>query len=141
MCAILKALIETEAHVGNPMAIMKSTAQTPFAERAGRTLGRMWRGCERRAAGAMAAHGLPRHVVTVLLWIIKLALLGTLLYVAFWVGLLLLFAVTGAWLLRNDDGSYDEEHRPKWEYGLAGYGLYSHDGQRIDPHDPDDEQD
>ena len=122
---------------------MKTAAQTTFAERLGRTLGRAWRGCarlERRAQGWLLAQGWAPAIAKAALLAGKLAAIGVLLYTAFWLALLLAFALVGAWVVRNDDGSYDEEHKPEWRYGPAGYGLYTHDDYRIDPHDPEDEQ-
>jgi hypothetical protein len=122
---------------------MKTAAQTTFAERLGRTLGRAWRGCarlDRRAQGWLLAQGWAPGIAKAALLAVKLAAIGVLLYTAFWLALLLAFAVVGAWVVRNDDGSYDEEHKPEWRYGPAGYGLYTHDDYRIDPHDPEDEQ-
>jgi hypothetical protein len=123
---------------------MKYTAPNSFAERAGRVLGRAWRGFlrrERQAHAWLVAQGMNAGFANGMLWAIRLALLALVLYGVFWVALVLAFALAGAWIIRNDDGSYDKEHEPKWEYGPAGYGLYSYDGYRIDPHDPDDEQD
>ena len=122
---------------------MKTAAQTTFAERLGRTLGRAWRGCARlvrRALGWLLAQGWAPGIAKAALLAVKLAAIGVLLYTAFWLALLLAFALVGAWVVRNDDGSYDEEHKPEWRYGPAGYGLYTHDDYRIDPHDPEDEQ-
>ncbi|MBG4649513.1 DUF3742 family protein [Azospira sp. APE16] len=122
---------------------MKTAAQTTFAERLGRTLGRAWRGCarlDRRAQGWLLARGWAPGIAKAALLAVKLAAIGVLLYTAFWLALLLAFALVGAWVVRNDDGSYDEEHKPEWRYGPAGYGLYTHDDYRIDPHDPEDEQ-
>ena len=122
---------------------MKTAAQTTFAERLGRTLGRAWRGCarlDRRAQGWLLTQGWAPGIAKAALLAVKLAAIGVLLYTAFWLALLLAFALVGAWVLRNDDGSYDEEHKPEWRYGPAGYGLYTHDDYRIDPHDPEDEQ-
>ncbi len=122
---------------------MKTAAQTTFAERLGRTLGRAWRGCarlDRRAQGWLLARGWTPGIAKAALLAVKLAAIGVLLYTAFWLALLLAFALVGAWVVRNDDGSYDEEHKPEWRYGPAGYGLYTHDDYRIDPHDPEDEQ-
>ncbi|MGK8792234.1 DUF3742 family protein [Pseudomonas aeruginosa] len=122
---------------------MKTAAQTTFAERLGRTLGRAWRGCarlDRRAQGWLLAQGWAPGIAKAALLAVKLAAIGVLLYTAFWLALLLAFALVGAWVVRNDDGSYDEEHKPEWRYGPAGYGLYTHDDHRIDPHDPEDEQ-
>lgn len=122
---------------------MKTATQTTFAERAGRTLGRAWRGCvclDRRAQDWLVAQGWAPGVARTVLLVVKLAVLGVLLYAAFWLALLLVFALAGAWLLRNDDGSYDEEQKTEWRYGPAGYGLYTSSEQRIDPHDPEDDQ-
>lgn len=122
---------------------MKTAAQTTFAERLGRALVRAWRGCARldqRAQGWLRAQGLAPGAARVASFIVKLAVIGVLLYSAFWLALLLAFALAGAWLLRNDDGSYDEEQQTEWRYGPAGYGLYTSNDQRIDPHDPDDDQ-
>lgn len=122
---------------------MKTAAQTTFAERLGRTLGQAWRGCarlDRRAQGWLLAQGWAPGIAKAALLAVKLAAIGVLLYTAFWLALLLAFALVGAWVVRNDDGSYDEEHKPEWRYGPAGYGLYTHDDYRIDPHDPEDEQ-
>lgn len=122
---------------------MKTAAQTTFAERLGRAFGRTWRGCarlDRRAQTWLLARGwAPRLAKTVLLFV-KLAVFGVLLYTALWLALLLAFALAGAWLLRNDDGSFDEEQEIEWRYGPAGYGLYTPNDQRIDPHDPDEDQ-
>lgn len=122
---------------------MKIVAQIIFAERLGRTLGRAWRSCarlDRRAQGWLLARGWAPGIAKAALLAVKLAAIGVLLYTAFWLALLLAFALVGAWVVRNDDGSYDEEHKPEWRYGPAGYGLYTHDDYRIDPHDPEDEQ-
>ena len=122
---------------------MKTAAQTTFAERLGRMLGRAWRSCarlDRRAQGWLLARGWAPGIAKAALLAVKLAAIGVLLYTAFWLALLLAFALVGAWVVRNDDGSYDEEHKPEWRYGPAGYGLYTHDDYRIDPHDPEDEQ-
>jgi hypothetical protein len=122
---------------------MKTVAQTTFAERLGRALGRAWRGCarlDRRAQGWLRAQGLAPGAAGAVSLVVKLAALAVLLYSAFWLALLLTFALAGAWLLRNDDGSYDEEQQTEWRYGPAGYGLYTSSDQRVDPHDPDDDQ-
>lgn len=91
---------------------MKPSAQTSFAERLGQVFGRMRRGClrqEREINGWLVEHGLPAGGATALLWIIKLAVLGVLLYVAFWMVLVLLFAVVAAWMVRDSDDDASEE--------------------------------
>lgn len=91
---------------------MKPSAQSTFAERAGRILGRMWRACmrqEQKVNGWLVEHGVPAGGATALLWIVKLVVLGVLLYVAFWLALLLVFAVAAAWMIRDSDHDESEE--------------------------------
>ena len=76
-----------------------------------------------RAQGWLLAQGWAPGIAKAALLAVKLAAIGVLLYTAFWLALLLAFALVGAWVVRNDDGSYDEEHKPEWRYGPAGYGL------------------
>lgn len=118
---------------------MKTTSRTTNAERAGRWLGRVWRGFVRKEARAvhwLAGKGLPAGVARLLLWIVKLAVFAVLLYVAFWLALLLAFAVAAAWLVRNAD--LDDEKQPELRDGHSGVGLYDKDDWRIDMGDPDD---
>ncbi|HRJ79393.1 MAG TPA: DUF3742 family protein [Planctomycetota bacterium] len=115
---------------------MKPAAQITFAERAGRALGQMWRAgtrLERKAYAWLVARGLAKGA----LWAVKLAVLAILLYAAFWVALLLVFAVVAAWVARNG-GLDEDDQEPEWRMGLSGYGLYRGD-TRIDPGGPDDD--
>lgn len=52
---------------------------------------------EKKAAHRLVVQGAPEGVAWTLLWFARLAVLGVLLYVAFWLALLLLFAVAVAW--------------------------------------------
>lgn len=91
---------------------MKTAAQTTFVERAGRNLGRLWRGCarlERRAAQSLIANGFAPGVAKALLLLVKLAALGVLLYVAVWFALLLAFVVAAAWMARDVTSDESEE--------------------------------
>jgi len=118
---------------------MKPSTQTTFSELTGRTLGRMWRGfarLDRKAGGWLAAQGMPLALAKALLWGVKLAVLGVLLYAAFWLALVLLFAVVSAWVACNT--AFDDDQEPEWRMGLSGYGLYRGD-TRIDPGSPDDD--
>ncbi|MGQ0697480.1 MAG: DUF3742 family protein [Panacagrimonas sp.] len=111
------------------------------AERMGRRLGLMWRGylCrEQHVAGWLVARGVPAGAAAAVLWIVKLAVLGVLLYAAFWLALLLAFAVTAAWLAQHDDTDQEEPH-PEWREGPNGFGLYDKSDWRIDPHVTDDD--
>lgn len=118
---------------------MKRTTRTTAAECAGRWLGRAWRGVVRQEARAvqwLAGKGLPASVARLLLWIVKLAIFVVLLYVAFWLALLLAFAVIAAWLVRNAD--LDDEKQPEWRDGHSGIGVYDKDDWRINMGDPND---
>ena len=118
---------------------MNATPRTTKAERAGRWLGHAWRGLARQEARAiqwLAGKGLPAGVARLLLWIVKLVVFGVLLYAAFWLALLLAFALIAAWLVRNAD--LDEEKQPELRDGHSGIGWYNKDDLRIDMGDPDD---
>jgi len=122
---------------------MDTAARTTVADRLGRTLGRAVRACvrlNRRAHRWLVLGGCSPDVAKRLVTIAGLLAIAVLLYVAMWIALAILFAVVCAWVASNDDGSHDEEQRPEWRYGAAGYGLYTPQEQRIDPHDPKDEQ-
>ena len=111
-----------------------------WSHRLGRGAGRAWRGYlrrEQRVAGWLVTRGVPAGAATAVLWIVKLALLGVLLYSAFWLALLLAFAVTAAWFVQHDDAD-QEEPQPEWREGPNGFGLYDKSDWRIDPHVTDD---
>jgi len=79
---------------------MNTTTRIATAERFGRWLGRGWRGYvrgERRVSAVLVAKGVPVAVAGVLVWAVKLAVFGMLLYLAFWVALLILFMVGVTW--------------------------------------------
>lgn len=118
---------------------MKHTAHPTTAERTGRWLGRTWRGFVRQEARAvqwLTGKGLPAGVSRLLFWIVKLVVFAVLLYAAFWLALLLAFALIAAWLVRNAD--LDDEKQPELRDGHSGVGLYDKDDWRIDTGDPDD---
>jgi len=95
-------------------------------------LARLWSGfvrLDRNACGWLVAQGLPAGLAKTILWVVKLAVLGVLLYSAFWLALLLVFADA-------DESSDDDE--PQWRNGLDGYGLYRGE-VRIDGGSADDE--
>jgi len=120
---------------------MNATPRITKAERAGRWLGRAWRGFvrqENRAIQWLAAKGLPAGVVRLLFWIVKLAVVIVLLYAAFWLALLLLFGVAAAWVARSSDSDWEDENKAEWREGHSGYGLYDKNEWRRDMGDPDD---
>ncbi|MBX6317209.1 MULTISPECIES: DUF3742 family protein [Pseudomonadota] len=121
---------------------MKPAAKTTFAERAGRVFGRMWRAgarLDRKARGWLVARGLDAGVAASLLWAVKLIVLGVLLYAAFWLALLLVFAIVVTWVARNANWEDEDEDRTEWRVGPAGYGQYRGD-IRIDIGDPYDDE-
>ncbi|MFA1263143.1 DUF3742 family protein [Xanthomonas axonopodis pv. fascicularis] len=123
------------------MSMTTNTHNGRWSHRLGRGAGRAWRGYlrrEQRVAGWLVTRGVPAGAATAVLWIVKLAVLGALLYSAFWLALLLAFAVTVAWLVQHDD-SDQEEPQPEWREGPNGFGLYDKSDWRIDPHVTDDD--
>ncbi|EMV8752083.1 DUF3742 family protein [Escherichia coli] len=118
---------------------MSTTTRISTAERFGRAVGRVLRAYvrgERRVSHWLTTKGMPVAGATALVWAVKLAVLGALLYYAFWFALLLVFLVAVA---HGDWGVELDLPEPEWKDGPVGYGLYTYDGYRIDSHDPDDE--
>ncbi|HEX7638015.1 MAG TPA: DUF3742 family protein [Burkholderiaceae bacterium] len=121
---------------------MKSTAPSTFAERVGRSLGRLWwqgARADRRAMHWLMAKGWPSAAARAAMLAIKVAAFVVLLYAMFWLALLLGLMLAGAWMMQKSSASHDDEHRPEWKDGPAGFGLYTYDGYRIDPHVSDDD--
>ena len=119
---------------------MNTTTRTSTAERLGRAFGRGWRAyarCERRASNWLVSKGMPTAGATALVWMVTLAPLGVLLYATFWLALVIVCVMVVAWMARNTDLG-EELPEPEWRNGPAGFGLYTYDGFRIDPHVEDD---
>ena len=121
---------------------MTTTTRISTAERLGRALGRGWRAYvrgERRASSWLVSKGMPAAGATALVWVVKLVALGVLLYTTFWLAVLLLLGVAAAWMAGNsarDDDRWAQQDELR--NGEAGFGLYSSNGQRLDPHGPND---
>lgn len=91
---------------------MNTTTRSSTAERFGRRLGRTWRAYlsrERRAVAWLVSVGAPSAAATALVWAVKLAVLGVLLYAAFWLALLLLFAIAAAWAAGRSEAAEEDE--------------------------------
>lgn len=119
-----------------PSAYTKET----FSRRMGRWAGRAWRSWmryENRVLARLAQSGMSRRVAVGLLWVAKLLVVGILVYTMFWVALLLLAVVSYLFYLVQGYGESDEADGTEWRYGPEGYGLYTSDDFRIDPHDPE----
>ncbi len=121
---------------------MNTTTRISTAERLGRSVGRGWRAYargERRLSSWLASKGVPVVGASLALWVVKLAVLGLLLYFAFWLAVLLLLGVAAAWMVVNSPTKDDRwAQQDELRNGEAGFGLYSSTGQRIDPHNPND---
>ncbi len=109
---------------------MKQRRRMSIPERLGRSAGRAWRGYVRRETSVLQwlqSKGVPALLAKAVLWVVKLTVLSALLYVAFWLALIILFAIAGAWTLRNAPPPEAGE----WRRGDEGYGFYE-DGVRTD---------
>ncbi|MBP7654919.1 MULTISPECIES: DUF3742 family protein [Pseudomonadota] len=120
---------------------MNTTTRSGTAERLGRWLGRGWRAYargERRVSGRLVSWGLPSGVAVALLWAAKLSVLGVLLYAAFWLALALVLILLIAGGAGSRYGSSDglAGSNEGLRHGEAGFGYYSSNGHRLDPHDP-----
>ncbi|PAU51937.1 hypothetical protein BZL41_26235 [Pseudomonas sp. PIC25] len=112
---------------------MKSATHPSMAERFGQALGRTYnrlRRQEARTVSWLVRKGVPVSIGKGLLWGVKLLVLAVLLYAAFWLALLLVFALSAAWVLRHVDWE-DERLKPQWRDGVEGYGYYEN-GFRTD---------
>lgn len=113
---------------------MPTQAHPSLAERFGRRLGLGWRAylrLERQTVAQSLERGVPQVIAIGGLWLVRLLIMGGLLYVASWVGLLLAVLVLVACRpLRSED------EKPEWRMGWSGFGLYSGE-TRIDNDDPE----
>ncbi|MBG58799.1 MAG: hypothetical protein CMK46_11025 [Porticoccus sp.] len=120
---------------------MKVSPAVNAPERADRWLGRFWRGAAHREARAihwLAAKGVPAQVVRLLFLGVKLVVLALLLYSMFWIAVLIILA-WGVMRFAILAGLGSDHPEPEWRTGPAGFGLYTYDGHRIDPHVHDDD--
>lgn len=122
---------------------MNTTTRISIAERLGHSVGRGWRSYTRRerdALGRLVSLGIPAMAATALIWAAKLAVLGALLYMAFWFALGLVCVLLVASGFAKGDNDFPSPNT-ELRHGEAGFGLYSSDGHRLDPHDPNDPYD
>lgn len=102
-----------------------------FAHRVGYRLGSLLRAYTRRETLIvkwLEVRGVPSAITATMIWIVKLLLLGALLYFTFWAALFYAILVFVGVLqsrglifpdaMKNDDG---------WRHGASGYGDYSGD--------------
>ena len=80
---------------------MSTTTRICKAERLGRSIGRGWcafRRGELRLSNWLASKGVPVVGVTLVLWVVKLSVLGMLLYFAFWLAVWILGLMVAGWV-------------------------------------------
>ena len=110
------------------------------AERAGRTVGWVWRWLaarERMLQHWFARLGLPAPAAHGLVWVCRLLVIA----VVLWFSMIFALVLAAlALLVLLPKLSPADEDRPRWRYGNLGFGLYSRNGFRIDPHESSDEQ-
>ncbi len=123
---------------------MKHTARMTTAARLGRWLGGVWRGwlrSERRVHRWLMAQGLPAGGAAVLIWVIKLAILGVLLYVAVWATLLLVALVVAVRMAEQAPQGDDDFLGRKAEELDHRESLFYHPASYNDDPDPRFEDD
>lgn len=100
------------------------------AQQTGAAWGRAWQRWlrqEKRLIAWGTTQGVPAALTQTLLWVVKLFLIGALLYVAFWIVLLLVFAMVAAFAAKNQDWeeageqSEVEDHRNSVFYDPINY--------------------
>lgn len=112
-----------------------------LAERAGSWLGRGWlryRRQEARAIRWLGDNGAPAGWLRPMFLGVKFALLAFLLMTMFWLIVLIALVAALVWLMRNNTDFDHTIPAQEWRIGSAGFGLYTYDGHRIDPHVHDD---
>jgi len=121
---------------------MNTTTRITTAERFGRWLGRGWHGYmrgERRVSAALIAKGVPVAMAAAVVWVVKLTVLGFLLYIAFWFAVLVLCVVIGIWAAsqNHSDNGFEftfpttiDELRETPGYDPNLYGDISHEQYR-----------
>jgi len=124
---------------------MKTAAQTTFAERLGRMLGRAWRGCahlDRRAQGWLRVRGWAPGAAKATLLVAKLTALGLLAYVAFWLALVIVGLAVAGWMAWQDHTEIDSDFLGRKAEELDHReGLFYHPASYNDDPDPRFEDD
>ncbi|ELC7284693.1 DUF3742 family protein [Pseudomonas aeruginosa] len=123
---------------------MKHTARMTTAARLGRWLGGVWGVClraERRVHQWLVAQGLPAGGATVLVRVVKLAILAVLLYVAVWAALLLVALVVAARMVEQAPQGDDDFLGRKAEELDHRESLFYHPASYNDDPDPRFEDD
>lgn len=121
-------VVEVNAMSGHP----KNTK----AERVGRWLGRAYRSLmqqEQRLRLWLVGLGVPAKGARIVAWCLRLSALALLLSFS----ILLAMICIGLWLIGRGIARSDLSYRTpdvEWRNGQSGFGLYTRDEFRIDPH-------
>lgn len=118
---------------------MGKQSESSRAEKFGRWSATVWRHHMRQEArfnGFLRARGVSEGGAVILIWILKIGLLGMLAYYMFWLMVVVCGAVLSIWLCRRIN--LDPEDEPEWRDGASGYGQYRN-GTRIDVGISDDD--
>ena len=73
------------------------------------------------------------------IWIVRIAFLAVILYFSLIVGLLVAALLIVARIFSRAYLSVDEEPA-QWRNGMLGFGMYTQEGSRIDPHESEHNQ-
>ncbi|MBG7463259.1 DUF3742 family protein [Pseudomonas aeruginosa] len=112
----------------------KPSSSTRRAEQAGQWLANRYRVLahqEVRFVRWAAGKRVPPTMVRGIAWLVRLAVVATLAYAAFWLALIVGLIWFCAWAMHHGGGG-EPEARPQWRDGLDGHGQYR-GGVRIDP--------
>src|ERR1700737_2859997 len=91
----------TAQSIEKVIAMKAHTQSSSTAGQAGAAIGRAWRRWlrqEHRLIDGLVSKGLPATIAKALLWIVKLLVLGIVVYASFRLVLLLVFALAAAWV-------------------------------------------
>ncbi len=122
---------------------MNASTDMTYAERMGGALGRLWRTWRRldeSICSWLASYGVHVGLTKVVLWAIKLIVLGALFYIALWAALIFVIVAAAVVSSTRPVDLGEDWYKTEWHHGPAGYGLYDLHGYRIDPYDERDEQ-
>ncbi len=122
---------------------MSSTSPSASrSERFGRRLARAWKVLLRqevRVTRWLITQGMPAFLATGLLWLLKIALIVIVGYALVWPAIVLAVAFVALKILGHADLDADP-YAWEWKHGSLGAGLYDKSGQRLDSHDPNDNE-